>query len=110
MDDGITIYHNPRCSNSRAVLALLQERHLAPRIVEYLSAPLDREHLEGLVAAVGLPLSGQALPVSSFASLAGRLWVSLLTISRVRFIRRLNNSAKARASSKIGNSSVSLLA
>ena len=56
MDDGITIYHNPRCSNSRAVLALLQERHLAPRIVEYLTTPLDRVHLESLVAAVGLPL------------------------------------------------------
>ena len=56
MDDGITIYHNPRCSNSRAVLALLQQRHLVPRIVEYLNAPLDRAHLEGLVAATGLPL------------------------------------------------------
>ena len=56
MDDGITIYHNPRCSNSRAVLALLQERHLAPRIVEYLATPLDRPHLESVVAATGLPL------------------------------------------------------
>ena len=56
MDDGITLYHNPRCSNSRAVLALLQERHLAPRIVEYLATPLDRPHLESVVAATGLPL------------------------------------------------------
>ena len=56
MDDGITIYHNPRCSNSRAVLALLQERHLAPRIVEYLTTPLDRDHLQALVTATGVPL------------------------------------------------------
>lgn len=56
MDDGITLYHNPRCSNSRAVLALLQERHLVPRIVEYLTTPLDRAHLQALVAATGLPL------------------------------------------------------
>ena len=56
MDDGITIYHNPRCSNSRAALALLQARGLAPRIVEYLTTPLDRAHLQTLVAATGVPL------------------------------------------------------
>lgn len=56
MDDSITIYHNPRCSNSRAALALLQGRGLAPRIVEYLSTPLDRAQLQTLVAATGVPL------------------------------------------------------
>ena len=35
----VTIYHNPRCSKSRATLALLQENRTAPRIVEYLETP-----------------------------------------------------------------------
>ncbi|NMM76636.1 arsenate reductase (glutaredoxin) [Acidovorax sp. SRB_24] len=56
MDDQITIYHNPRCSNSRAALALLQERGLVPRIVDYLKTPLDRAALQALVAATGVPL------------------------------------------------------
>ena len=52
----VTLYHNPRCSNSRGALALLRERGIEPRIVEYLTAPLDRAHLQSLVAATGLPL------------------------------------------------------
>ena len=56
MDDGITIYHNPRCSNSRAVLALLQEKGVQPQVVEYLKTPLNRAELQALVAATGLPL------------------------------------------------------
>jgi len=52
----ITIYHNPRCSNSRAALALLQERGIAPHIIEYLKTLLDRASLQAVVAATGLPL------------------------------------------------------
>lgn len=51
-----TIYHNPRCSHSRAALALLQAHGVAPRTVEYLRTPLDRAALEALVAAAGVPL------------------------------------------------------
>lgn len=49
MADDITIYHNPRCGKSRAALALLQERGLRPRIVEYLKTPLDAAGLQQLV-------------------------------------------------------------
>lgn len=35
----IQIFHNPRCSKSRATLALLQERGLTPTVVEYLKTP-----------------------------------------------------------------------
>ena len=52
----VTIYHNPRCSNSRAVLALLQEKGVQPQVVEYLKTPLNRAELQALVAATGLPL------------------------------------------------------
>ena len=52
----ITLYHNPRCSNSRSALALLRERGIEPRIVEYLAQPLDLAQLQQLAAAVGGPI------------------------------------------------------
>jgi arsenate reductase len=46
--DEIVLYHNPRCSKSRAALALLRERGVEPRIVEYLETPPSRADLEAL--------------------------------------------------------------
>ena len=54
----ITIYHNPRCSKSRATLALLHERGHSPEIIEYLTAPPDSSTLHALANKLGLPLSG----------------------------------------------------
>jgi arsenate reductase len=34
-----TIYHNPRCSKSRATLALLEEHGIEPVVIEYLATP-----------------------------------------------------------------------
>lgn len=48
------IYHNPRCSKSRAALALLQERGLNPEIIEYLKTPLDAEQIKTLIAQSNL--------------------------------------------------------
>lgn len=48
------IYHNPRCSKSRAVLALLQERGFNPEIIEYLKNPLDAEQIKALIAQSNL--------------------------------------------------------
>ncbi len=50
----ITIYHNPRCSNSRNTLALLQETGHTPRVVDYLATPPAREELVHMLAAAGL--------------------------------------------------------
>ena len=50
----ITLYHNPRCSKSRAALALLQERGITPRIVEYLKTPLDARALGTLLGQLGM--------------------------------------------------------
>jgi arsenate reductase (glutaredoxin) len=44
----LTIYHNPRCSKSRATLALLAERGLTPDIIEYLNVPPSAAEL-GLI-------------------------------------------------------------
>jgi len=53
--DTYTIYHNPRCSKSRAALALLQERRLPLRIVEYLKEPPSRDELAALRTQLGMP-------------------------------------------------------
>ena len=44
-----TIYHNPRCSKSRATLALLEERGLDPLIVDYLKAPPSAVELQAIL-------------------------------------------------------------
>ena len=48
-----TIYHNPRCSKSRATLELLRRNGIEPAIVEYLKTPPSRDELESLVASLG---------------------------------------------------------
>ncbi len=53
----VVLYHNPRCSKSRATLALLEERGVAPRIVEYLKQPLELAELERLGKKLGRPAS-----------------------------------------------------
>lgn len=47
--DTITLYHNPRCSKSRAALELLRGRGIEPRIVEYLKTPPDAAELAAIV-------------------------------------------------------------
>ncbi|HVH16985.1 MAG TPA: arsenate reductase (glutaredoxin) [Myxococcota bacterium] len=51
----VVLYHNPRCSKSRAALALLEERGVPVRIVRYLEEPLSRAALADLAAKLGLP-------------------------------------------------------
>ena len=44
-----TIYHNPHCSKSRAVSALLRENDIEPNVVEYMKEPLVKLQLSGLL-------------------------------------------------------------
>ena len=48
------IYHNPRCSKSRAALALLQERGIEPRVVLYLDTAPDAAEIRSLLSKSGL--------------------------------------------------------
>ena len=48
-----TLYHNPRCSKSRATLALLQERGIDPQIVNYLEQPPSVAELKALLEQLG---------------------------------------------------------
>lgn len=49
----LTIYHNPRCSKSRATLALLEARGLKPKVVKYLETPPSAASLKSILAALG---------------------------------------------------------
>jgi arsenate reductase len=62
----VTVYHNPKCSTSTKVVALLREARLAPTVVEYLKTGWTREqlldlaqrsdtNLKGLLRANGTP-------------------------------------------------------
>jgi arsenate reductase len=47
------IYHNPRCSKSRATLALLTERGVDLEVVDYLNAPPSKATLRDLRRKLG---------------------------------------------------------
>ena len=49
----IKMFHNPRCSKSRATLALLQEQGLEPELRLYLESPPDAEELRSILKKLG---------------------------------------------------------
>jgi arsenate reductase len=49
----VTIYHNPRCSKSRQTLALLEERGISPRVVDYLKTPPSAAELKTILKKLG---------------------------------------------------------
>lgn len=50
----VTIYHNPKCSNSRGALELIRAAGITPTIIEYLTAPPSRAELADLLHRAGL--------------------------------------------------------
>lgn len=52
-----TIYHNPRCSKSRATLELLQKKGIEPEVVLYLQNPPTAAALEKIVQQLGVPVT-----------------------------------------------------
>jgi arsenate reductase len=51
-----TIYHNPNCSTSRSVLAMIRESGEEPEVIEYLKTPPTRKRLMELIKAMGRPV------------------------------------------------------
>lgn len=49
----VTIYHNPRCSNSRKALELIRAAGHEPAVIEYLKTPPSRQELESLGRKAG---------------------------------------------------------
>ena len=54
-DEQLVLLHNPRCSKSRATIALLEERGAKFQLREYLSDPLSRDELTSLAQRLGRP-------------------------------------------------------
>ena len=48
MPETVILYHNNRCSKSRAALSLLQLRGLKTKVVHYLDTPPDADELKQL--------------------------------------------------------------
>ena len=48
------IYHNPKCTKSRATLALLQEHGIEPKVIEYLKTPPTAVELKAVIGKLGI--------------------------------------------------------
>lgn len=49
-----TIYHNPRCSNSRNALEMLRAAGIEPTVVDYLKQPPSKRRLKQLLRDAGV--------------------------------------------------------
>lgn len=54
----LTLYHNPRCSKSRAALELLHTRNLPFTVVHYLDTPPSADTLRDLLGRLGITARG----------------------------------------------------
>ncbi|HVY57155.1 MAG TPA: arsenate reductase (glutaredoxin) [Xanthobacteraceae bacterium] len=50
----VVIWHNPKCSTSRKVLAMIEEAGITPRIVEYVATPPSAAEIKAVLAEAGL--------------------------------------------------------
>ncbi len=52
--DGVTIYHNPRCTTSRKTLDLLRDNGIEPEVIQYLKTPPSRAELVKMIKDAGI--------------------------------------------------------
>ncbi len=50
----VTMYHNPRCSKSRAALKLLREGGIEPELIEYLRTPPSAGQVDRILKMLGV--------------------------------------------------------
>ena len=53
----ITIYHNPRCSKSRATLKLIEDAGVEPHVVAYLQTPPSGQRVRDLANMLDVPVA-----------------------------------------------------
>ena len=58
----IRIYHNPRCSKSRATLAILEEKGIEPEVVDYQVNPPSAGEIARLSQLLGIEPAGLVRP------------------------------------------------
>ena len=54
MPENTKIFHNPRCSKSRAAMELLTEKGIETDVVKYLETPPDHETLEQILGLLNM--------------------------------------------------------
>jgi len=54
----VTVWHNPRCSKSRAALTYLEKHGIAPEVRLYLKDAPDAEAIRDMLIALNLPAAG----------------------------------------------------
>ena len=83
-----TIYHNKKCSKSRATLELLQNKGLKPTIIEYLKNPPTDFELEEIINKLNIhpkqlirfkENKAKELGISVSDSLTYKQWMKILT-------------------------------
>lgn len=84
----IIIYHNPRCSKSRRIRAILDEKGLDYTVVEYLNEPPSEQRLADVLNMMGkkpleLVRSGESLfkelGLSKKDERSDEEWISIMT-------------------------------
>ena len=82
-----TIYHNKKCSKSRAALELLQSKGLEPTIIEYLKNPPTVDELEEIIIKLNIHPKqlirfkedkAKALGISTGDQLTNEQWITIL--------------------------------
>ena len=56
MNKTFTIFHNPRCSKSRAALEILIKNNIQPNIFFYLKKKLSKKQLNNILIKLNLPI------------------------------------------------------
>ncbi len=54
MTDGVIIYHNPRCSKSRATLKLLEGKEITPNTIRYMDTPPDADTIKNILEMLNI--------------------------------------------------------
>ena len=54
MTDKVIIYHNPRCSKSRACLDLIASMDVVPEVKLYLDEEITNDELSGIIHMLGI--------------------------------------------------------
>jgi len=50
----VTIWHNPRCSKSRAAAQLLEEKGVEAEVVKYLETPPTKDEIKAVLQMLGI--------------------------------------------------------
>ena len=98
-----TIYHNLKCSKSRATLEILNSKGGETTIVEYLKNPPSKEELEGIIQELNIQPTdlirfkeekAKELGISSTDDLTAEEWLTILTENPVLIERPIVISDK----------------